>query len=175
MLIFYFILSQLLALVGILCPLNRMIYQQEVADSIFFFQKLCQIIVYSLMSAGKPWICHCSSFCVCACRYAWKYGDTLCANWLLGVKAARYFIKVGFVYWHLNKHWKYYGSYYSILLPLANEVWGKVLFYTCLSFCSRGVSACGWSPLRGGASASGGLGVGHTPLELGTNLSEIKF
>ena len=27
---------------------------------------------------------------------------------------------------------------YCMFLPPANEVWGKVMFYTCLSFCSQG-------------------------------------
>ena len=30
-----------------------------------------------------------------------------------------------------------YFSYLGIFLPPANEVWGKVMFYTCLSFCPR--------------------------------------
>ena len=32
------------------------------------------------------------------------------------------------------------------LLPPANEVWGKVKFYTCVSFCSQGRGGLGRPP-----------------------------
>ena len=37
---------------------------------------------------------------------------------------------------------KLYSGILHVFLPPANEVWGKVIFYTSLSFCSQGGVAC---------------------------------
>ena len=78
----------------------------------------------------------------------------------------------------------FYWSSSCLLLPPANVVWGKVIFYTFLSFCSQeggclpldpggvclwveGMSASGSK--RVSASGSGGAHLGHKHLWTHTN------
>ena len=59
-----------------------------------------------------------------------------------------------------------------MLLPPANEVWGKVMFYTCLSFCSQEGSLSGGVFVRGSLSReslSGGL------CPMGVSLSNVSL
>ena len=44
----------------------------------------------------------------------------------------------------------------SVFLPSANEVWGKVMFYTCVSFCSQSWGVC----LQGGSASWGSASRG---------------
>ena len=56
-------------------------------------------------------------------------------------------------------------------LPPANEVWGKVMFYTCVSFCSRGegvsIPACITGHMTEGVSVPGGSLSGGVSVQRG--------
>ena len=64
-----------------------------------------------------------------------------------GIFQSGNFEQTGKVRENHTKYWKSPGiSDKCSLLPPANEVWGKVMFYTCVSFCSLGEGVCPTQP-----------------------------